>query len=232
MPLTNGSRLGPYEILAGIGTGGMGEVYKARDTRLNRTVAIKVLPELLALDPEFRERFEREARTISQITHPHICTLYDVGHQDPSTSSGRAVDYLVMEFLDGQSLADRLNKGRVPVREALSIAIWVLARSPRPPTPQVARFAIVTPPAQPITIALADRDIAISPDGTHIVYRTGLTGPPQLMVRDLDQQEARALPGVLGARGPFFSSDSHWIGFFSSANELKKVSPISRMSRA
>ena len=82
MPLSPGTRLGPYEILSAIGAGGMGEVYKSRDTRLDRTVAIKVLTDVLAGDPQFRERFEREARTISQLTHPHICTLYDVGRQD------------------------------------------------------------------------------------------------------------------------------------------------------
>ena len=79
----------------------MGEVYKARDTRLDRTVAIKVLPDALAADPQFRERFEREARAVSSLTHPHICTLYDVGHQD-------GIDYLVMEYLEGETLADRL----------------------------------------------------------------------------------------------------------------------------
>ena len=79
MSLAAGSRLGPYEILAPLGAGGMGEVYKARDTRLDRLVAIKILPEALAADPQFRERFDREARTISQLTHPNICMLYDVG---------------------------------------------------------------------------------------------------------------------------------------------------------
>ena len=79
MSLNPGARLGPYEVLTPLGAGGMGEVYKARDTRLDRTVAIKILPELLAGDPQFRERFDREARTISQLEHPHICALYDVG---------------------------------------------------------------------------------------------------------------------------------------------------------
>src|SRR5206468_3783713 len=100
MSLIAGSRLGPYEIVAPLGAGGMGEVYRGRDTRLDRTVAIKVLPESLAGDPQFRERFDREARTISRLTHPNICTLYDVGEQ-------AGVAFLVMELLDGETLENR-----------------------------------------------------------------------------------------------------------------------------
>jgi serine/threonine protein kinase len=101
MPLSAGSRLGPYEIVSLLGAGGMGEVYRAQDTRLERTVAIKVLAGSLAADPDLRARFEREARAISQLTHPNICTLYDVGSQD-------GVEFLVMEYLEGETLADRL----------------------------------------------------------------------------------------------------------------------------
>ncbi len=97
MPLDAGTQLGPYEILAPIGAGGMGEVYKARDTRLDRTVAIKVLPEHVAADPNLKQRFEREAKTISSLNHPHICTLYDIGTQD-------GIDFLVMEYLEGDTL--------------------------------------------------------------------------------------------------------------------------------
>jgi Tol biopolymer transport system component len=123
MPLAPGTRLGPYQIESAIGAGGMGEVYKAQDTRLDRTVALKVLPAVLAADPQFRERFEREARSISALSHPHICTLFDVGHQDPAPGSGQpAVEFLVMEFLDGETLAARLTKGAVPLDEALKIA--------------------------------------------------------------------------------------------------------------
>ena len=94
MALSAGTRLGPYEIQSPLGAGGMGEVYKARDTRLDRTVAIKILPEALAADPQFRERFDREARAISQLTHPHICVLYDVGHQEGVDLNGaRAVSW-------------------------------------------------------------------------------------------------------------------------------------------
>ena len=96
--LKSGTKLGPYEILARLGVGGMGEVYRARDTRLNRTVAIKVLRDHLADRPEVRERFEREARTIASLNHAHICTLYDVGREG-------GTDYLVMEYVEGETLA-------------------------------------------------------------------------------------------------------------------------------
>src|SRR5258708_38853377 len=100
MPLAAGTRLGPYEILAPIGAGGMGEVYRARDTRLDRTVAIKVLPEHLSAKPQLRERFEREARAVSSLNHPHICTLYDVGQQD-------GVDYRSEERRVGKECRSR-----------------------------------------------------------------------------------------------------------------------------
>ncbi|MGB7217941.1 MAG: protein kinase [Vicinamibacterales bacterium] len=116
-----GTRFGPYEILSSLGAGGMGEVYKARDTRLDRIVAIKVLPETLAADPQFRERFDREARAISRLDHPHICVLYDVG-EHPSTGSGRGTAYLVMQYLEGETLADRLRKGALPLDQALTYA--------------------------------------------------------------------------------------------------------------
>jgi eukaryotic-like serine/threonine-protein kinase len=118
MTLNAGTKLGPYEILAPIGAGGMGEVYKAKDTRLGRDVAVKVLPAQLSSSAELRQRLEREAKTISQLSHAHICTLYDVGHQD-------GTDYLVMEFLEGETLADRLGKGSMPIDQALRIAIEI-----------------------------------------------------------------------------------------------------------
>ena len=118
MSLAPGARLGPYEIQSAIGAGGMGEVYKARDTRLDRTVAIKILPEALAADPQFRDRFDREARTISSLNHPHICTLHDIGTQD-------GIDFLVMEYLDGETLAHRLEKGALPLDQALRYAIEI-----------------------------------------------------------------------------------------------------------
>jgi eukaryotic-like serine/threonine-protein kinase len=118
VPITIGSRLGPYEILAAAGAGGMGEVYRARDTRLDRIVAIKVLPEHVAADPQFRDRFDREARAISALAHPHICTLFDVGEQDGTA-------YLVMQYLEGETLADRLSGGALPIEQAIQVAMQV-----------------------------------------------------------------------------------------------------------
>jgi serine/threonine protein kinase len=119
MALTCGTKLGPYEIVALIGAGGMGEVYRARDTRLDRTVAIKVLNSSVVASPELKQRFEREARTISRLNHPHICTLHDVGHQD-------GTDFLVMEYLEGETLAQRLNKGALALPDLLKIGIDIL----------------------------------------------------------------------------------------------------------
>src|SRR5215471_713210 len=115
MPLASGNKLGPYEIQSQLGAGGMGEVYRARDTRLDRTVAIKILPTHLADNVEARQRFDREARAISSLNHPNICTLHDVGHQD-------GVDYLVMELLEGDTLAQRLGKGALPAEQMLKVS--------------------------------------------------------------------------------------------------------------
>jgi eukaryotic-like serine/threonine-protein kinase len=116
--LTPGTRLGPYEIESPLGAGGMGEVYRARDTRLERTVAIKVLNGQLVASSELRARFEREAKVISQLQHPNICVLHDVGNEGP-------IDFLVMEFLQGESLAERLKKGPLPAEQILTIAIEI-----------------------------------------------------------------------------------------------------------
>jgi len=118
MPLGPGAKLGPYEVLAPLGAGGMGEVYRARDTRLDRTVALKVLPGHLAASPDLRQRFEREARAVSSLNHPHICSLFDVGQQD-------GTDYLVMEYLEGETLADRLGRGPLPTDQVLRYGIEI-----------------------------------------------------------------------------------------------------------
>src|SRR6185295_1794624 len=118
MTLTLGTRLGPYEIAAPLGAGGMGEVYRARDTRFGRDVAVKVLPQHLVASPEVRSRFEREARTVSSLNHPHICTLHDVGREGDT-------DYLVMELGDGETLAQKLTRGPLPNNEILKLATQI-----------------------------------------------------------------------------------------------------------
>ena len=118
MGLASGTKLGPYEVVAPLGAGGMGEVYRARDTRLERTVAIKILPTHLSDNPEARQRFDREAKAISSLNHPHICTLHDFGHQD-------GMDFLVMEYLEGETLADRLQKGSLPPEQVLKYGIEI-----------------------------------------------------------------------------------------------------------
>src|SRR5438876_5848289 len=112
MAIASGTKLGPYEIQSRLGAGGMGEVYRARDTRLERSVAIKVLPANLTSDPNLRQRLEREAKAISKLSHPHICTLHDIGHQD-------GMDFLVMELVEGETLEHRLIKGPLPPEQTL-----------------------------------------------------------------------------------------------------------------
>jgi eukaryotic-like serine/threonine-protein kinase len=118
MALSAGTKLGPYEIGAPLGAGGMGEVYRARDTRLGRDVAVKILPSQFSNDPTLKQRFEREAKTISQLSHPHICVLHDIGSQD-------GVDYLVMELVDGETLAQRLDRGPLPLDQVLKIGAQI-----------------------------------------------------------------------------------------------------------
>ena len=125
MPLLPGSSLGPYRIEAHAGSGGMGEVYKAWDTRLDRTVAIKVLPAPVASNPDLRQRFEREARTVAALNHPHICALYDIG-RDGET------DFLVLEYLDGETLEARLARGPLPPMELLRVGREVAGAWKRP----------------------------------------------------------------------------------------------------
>src|SRR5262245_10103789 len=113
--LTEGQSIGPYKILSQVGKGGMGEVYAAQDTRLKRKVAIKVLPAHLSESAEMRIRFEREARSVSSLSHPNICSVYDVGHQD-------SIHYLVMEYIEGKNLAELIKKGQMPIKTILDLA--------------------------------------------------------------------------------------------------------------
>ena len=118
MALSSGTKLGPYEIQAPLGAGGMGEVYRARDTRLDRYVAIKILPGNLSSDASLKQRLDREAKAISRLSHPHICTLHDIGHQD-------GVDFLVMEYLEGETLERRLTKGPLPPKQTIRYAAQI-----------------------------------------------------------------------------------------------------------
>src|SRR6516162_2601209 len=118
MSLALGQRLGPYEVVSPLGAGGMGEVYRARDTRLDRIVALKILPKEFSCDPVRKQRFEQEAKTISSLNHPHICVLYDIGHQD-------GIDFLVMECVEGETLAKRLEKGPLPMEQVLKFGAQI-----------------------------------------------------------------------------------------------------------
>src|SRR5512137_890629 len=165
--LAEGSTLGPYRILAPLGAGGMGEVYRAHDSRLGRDVAIKVLSPHLAATPEVRARFEREARTISQLNHPHICTLYDIGHQD-------GMDFLVMELLEGEALAHRLEKGALPVAEVLSLGTQIADALDR-----AHRAGVVHRDLKPGNVMLTKAGAKLMDFG--LARAAGLAGPPGVM---------------------------------------------------
>ena len=180
MALATGTRLGPYEVVSSIGAGGMGQVYKARDTRLARTVAIKVLTPALANDTLFLERFEREAKTISSLNHPHICTLYDVGSQN-------GVEFLVFEYLEGETLADRIGRGPLNIDEALRLATQIAGALER-----AHREGIVHRDLKP---------------GNIMLVRSGTTGPvAKLLDFGLAKQSSSGPVGVTVA-GPVVSSD-------------------------
>ena len=178
--LAPGDRLGPYEVVGALGAGGMGEVYRATDTRLDRTVAVKVLTAHVADSPEQRERFEREARAVGAINHPNICTLFDVGRERPS-SAGSPMDFLVMEFLDGETVAQRLERGPMPVADALPIAVEVAEA-----LDTAHRRGIVHRDLKPSNVMLTDTGVRLldfglakhheaGPPGTLTSARTALT---------------------------------------------------------
>jgi len=200
MPLVTGTRLGPYEIVAPLGQGGMGEVYKARDTRLDRIVAIKVLPAHLASDPDFRERFEREARAVAALNHPHICTLYDIGNQD-------GVDFLVMEYLEGETLAEHLQavaSGLSRTRGAGSTGPGLLVKGSGLPVDETLMIAIQMADALAAAhrAGITHRDLK---PGNIFLTKTARQGSPQAKLLDfgLAKTNSRAGPfGPAGAPGP------------------------------
>jgi len=163
MALTPGTRLGPYEIVAPLGAGGMGEVFRATDTRLGREVAVKVLPQHLSANPEVRARFEREARTISSLNHPHICTLHDVGRKGDT-------DYLVMELVDGETLAQRVTKGALPASDVLKLGAQIADALDR-----AHRAGVVHRDLKPGNVMLTKSGAKLMDFG--LARATGMTGP-------------------------------------------------------
>jgi eukaryotic-like serine/threonine-protein kinase len=198
--LSAGSRLGPYEILSPLGAGGMGEVYKARDTRLERTVAIKVLPAHLSASADSRQRFEREAKTISQLSHPHICALHDVGREGDT-------EYLVMEYLEGETLAERLLKGPLPLEQTLRYGMQIadaldkahrqgiVHRDLKPGNVMLTKSGVklldfglakaVAPPTQQSSLTALPTQHALTQEGT-ILGTFQYMAPEQLEGRDAD----------------------------------------------
>ena len=182
MPLQPGTTLGPYESLSPIGAGGMGEVYKARDTRLDRTVAIKVLPEHVASDPDLKQRFEREAKTISSLNHPHICTLHDIGSQD-------GIGFLVMEHLEGDTLAQRLTKGRCRSRRRRVREARDLRRA------RAARRGLCHPHAGEQEPGAEDRGDSVSSAGTAEPQALGALQEFPLSGEELDRAQTNRCQG-------------------------------------
>jgi len=202
MPLAPGTKVGPFEISALLGTGGMGEVYRAKDTRLGRSVAIKILRPQFSADPIRKQRFEREAKTISSLNHPHICVLYDVGHQD-------GTDYLVMECVEGETLAKRLEKGPLPLEQVLKYGAQitdaldkahrsgVVHRDLKPGnlmlTPSGAKlldFGLAKPAAPVLTgatLTAATRDSAMTEEG-RIVGTFQYMPPEQVEGKEVDSR--------------------------------------------
>ena len=165
-----GRKLGPYEIVAPLGAGGMGEVYRARDSRLGRDVAIKVLPERLSADDDLRARFEREARTLSQLNHPHVCTLHDVGHDD-------GADFLVMELIEGETLASRLERGPLTIEQLLANAVQIAGA-----LAEAHRAGLVHRDLKPANLMLTDSGVKLLDFGlaTPALARTGDAAQSQI----------------------------------------------------
>ena len=168
--LAPGDRLGPYEVVGALGAGGMGEVYRATDTRLDRPVAVKVLTAHVADSPEQRERFEREARAVAAVNHPNICTLFDVGRERPS-SAGPPMAFIVMEFLDGETVARRLERGALPVAEALSVALEIAEA-----LDTAHRHGIVHRDLKPSNVMLTDTGVRLLDFGLAKQHEAGRPG--------------------------------------------------------
>ncbi|HEU5162682.1 MAG TPA: serine/threonine-protein kinase, partial [Thermoanaerobaculia bacterium] len=187
MQLRRGTRLGPYEIVEPLGAGGMGEVYLARDTRLSRNVAIKILPADLEGDARFRLRFEREARAISALNHPHICTLHDV-------RSENGLEYLVMEYCEGRTLADRLARGPMPVEQVLEIGAQIADALGR-----AHRTGIIHRDLKPSNVMLTQTGAKVLDFGLAKQTRVDAAGTD---TASLDASGGETLAGTLGYIAP------------------------------
>jgi serine/threonine protein kinase len=193
MALPLGKRLGPYEIKAVLGAGGMGEVYRALDTRLNRTVALKVMLPSLSEQPEFRLRFEREARAVSILSHPHIAALFDIGHQD-------GIDFLVMEFVDGETLAERLKKGPLPVEQVLRVAVQIAEALDKSH-----RAGIVHRDLKPQNIMMTKEDVKVLDFGLaklNPLRSDGAISPDDLKTQSYDLTAKNTLLGTIPYMAP------------------------------
>lgn len=230
MALANGTKLGPYEIMAAIGAGGMGEVYRARDSRLDRTVAIKILPSHLSGDALRRQRFEREAKAISSLNHPHICTLHDIGRQD-------GIDFIVMEHLEGETLAARLLRGALPVPEVLQVGSQIASALDRAHRSGVTHrdltpgnIMLTKSGAKLLDFGLAKAVPALaidatrteaSPLATPITRNSGVVGTiPYMSPEQVDGKEA-------DARGDIFSLGSVLYEMVTGSRAFQGESPFS-----
>src|SRR5688572_28689536 len=180
MPLPVGTRLSAYEITSVLGAGGMGEVYRARDARLDRDVAIKVLAPHVSADPEQQQRFEREARALATLTHPHICSVFDVGRHD-------GIDFLVMEYLEGETLAQRLTKGALPLEQVLRFGIDIADALEK-----AHRKGIVHRDLKPANIVLTKSGVKLVDFGLAKLQMPAMTAGESM---------AATMPGPLTGRG-------------------------------
>ena len=222
MILSVGDRLGPYLISARIGAGGMGEVYTARDTRLNRTVALKVLSPDLAGDAQFRERFNRETQAVGALNHPHICTVYDAGEATVNGGSSGPIQYLAMEYLEGETLASRLTRGPLAPAEALPVAVQ-LARA----LDKAHRADITHRDVKPANVMLTKGSAKLldfglakfSPDGRWIAYTSDESGRQEVMIAAFPGPGPRRPVSTGGGESAAFAADGKTL-FYRSDNHV------------
>jgi serine/threonine protein kinase len=190
MTLIPGTKLGPYDIIAPLGAGGMGEVYRARDSRLDRTVAIKILPTHLSENTEARQRFDREARSIYSLSHPNICHLYDVDQQD-------GISYLVMEYLEGETLADRLRNGPLPLDKILRYGVEICEGLDK-----AHRSGIVHRDLKPSNIMLTKSGVKLMDFGLAKPAAAAAAAPSAVTIESIGLTSRRTIVGTVGYMSP------------------------------